>query len=620
MDPENIDSLSNKEKEIANKIYDILKWSQLDKNSTFSLIPKNIEEIDIFNPNIIESLNDIGKWYESEKADVFKPQKILQFSDKEYFFDKFAGKYFYWQKYRWVDKSRWKGTIKVWTVNPAQKIELITDHSPDWRSCPNSILSKEEYKAYETQERYNYIVEYEIANAAHTWENSNSILKRLEIRAKDMATEEGTHIFPPDRVTFNKILRKERKICNQKPNIDKILYSPEFSLTISKQKFFRFWTSTVDNNGLMQQWILWASQAQIDFAKSSPQVFISYWYQGVPNSFHILLVVVAYSTTLQQFLPWWFMLLSTDSWLDLYVQIFQYMKDEFGFDPNIINLPLHEQLYDSLKQVYPETILLGWYRDLIKKLYNYSKASTELSKIDLKELNSNFFQHIKKSFFRYSDLKKTFNNIVKKTKPSEVDSRYQELFTELQSLWYTYWDLLDYTIIKRVSVKPVEQFFDDYIFQDLGKLKHVSLTMLISKLIEIEHKCWSQKSEYKTINKLQMEADENEETIDVLQINEKWDKEISANVKATRDRSDWILIESDVEIDPPLKYNRKYRSENSSTYIREDQLYENGYAMNEYNGEKSLMRLAAENFDLDHSEMPVPTGRNIKIFNITKEI
>lgn len=70
----------------------------------------------------------------------------------------------------------------------------------------------EEFKPYEVQEKYNYIVEYEIAHAANTTENSNSILKRLEIRAKDLAVEEGTHIFPPDRVTFNKILRRERKL------------------------------------------------------------------------------------------------------------------------------------------------------------------------------------------------------------------------------------------------------------------------------------------------------------------------------------------------------------------------------------------------------------------------
>ena len=619
LDSDNINSFSEKEREIANKIFDVLKWSQLDRNSTFNLVSKNIDEIDVVNSNIIESLSDIGKWYESEKSDIFKPQRILQFSGKEYFFDKFAGKYFYWQKYRWIDKSRWKGTVKVWTVNPTQRIELIKEHSEDWRSWSNSLLAKDEYKSYEAQEKYNFIVEYEIANAAHTCESSNSILKRLEIRAKDMATEEGTHIFPPDRVTFNKILRRERKLSNPRPNIDKILYSPEFSLTLSKQRFLRFCTSIVDNNGLMQQCILWASQAQIDFIKSSPQVFISFWYQGIPSSFHILLVILAYSPTLQKIIPWWFVLLTTDSCLELFIQIFQYMKDEFGFDPNIINIPLQEQLFDWLRQVYPETILLGWYRDLIKKLYNYSKSSSDLSKIDLKELNSNFFQNIKKSFFRFSNLQKTFSSIVKKTKFKEDDVKYQELFAELQSLCYTFSDLLDYTIIKRVSVRPVEQFFEDYIANDLGKLKHVSLTVFISKLIEIENKCIDQTSEFKTINKIQIEADENEDTIDILQIYDKWDKEFDANIKATQERVDWILIESDVEIDPPLKYNRKYRSESSGgTLVKDDYFDWTGYTSNDINREKSLLKLAAEQFDIEQTPLQYPTGNNIKIFNITK--
>ena len=71
----------------------------------------------------------------------------------------------------------------------------------------------------------------------------------------------------------------------------------------------------------------------------------------------------------------------------MYSQLFQYLKDELDFEPYIINLPLHEQLNTSLKTVFPETILLGWYNDLIKDIF-LCKANTKIKSKWLKNSKS----------------------------------------------------------------------------------------------------------------------------------------------------------------------------------------------------------------------------------------
>ena len=91
------------------------------------------------------------------------------------------------------------------------------------------------------------------------------------------------------------------------------------------------------------------------------------------------------------------------------MQLFQYLKDEFEFEPNIVNLPLHEQLYETLRKVFPNTILLGCFRNLIKKLYDYYTASTDLSKIKTQDVHKSFTGFLQKAFFRFSNLKKSFN-------------------------------------------------------------------------------------------------------------------------------------------------------------------------------------------------------------------
>ena len=114
----------------------------------------------------------------------------------------------------------------------------------------------------------------EIAQASDTTEHPNSIIKRLELKAKDMALEEGTHIFPPDRTNFMKVLKRERRAKNPKSNLDKLLYSPQFSKTKNKEKFLRFSFNINDESEIMQQCICWSSEKQIEYIKSSPQSFI----------------------------------------------------------------------------------------------------------------------------------------------------------------------------------------------------------------------------------------------------------------------------------------------------------------------------------------------------------
>jgi hypothetical protein len=68
-----------------------------------------------------------------------------------------------------------------------------------------------------------------------------------------MSIDEGAHIFPPDRVNFMKVLKRERRSRNPKANLDKLLFSDQLSKTKNKERFLRFTFNVNDNSGIMQQ-------------------------------------------------------------------------------------------------------------------------------------------------------------------------------------------------------------------------------------------------------------------------------------------------------------------------------------------------------------------------------
>jgi hypothetical protein len=614
LDKDNIPKLPPKEKEIANKIYEVLKWSWIDSHKAFSKNPKDSVEVGSWSTDIQEALGSLGKIYTEGKTDVFKPSRLIHYKGKEYEFAKFSGRYFTFIKYKWSDFNRCRGAVKMTAIDPLKNVEMIIPHSQDCRSNWFGWKSEDTPITYETQEKFNYIVDYEIAQATNNTEHANSILKRLELRAKDMANESGTHVFPPDRMHFMQILKRERKSKNPKANLDKLLFSPELSQTKKKERFLRFSFNVVDNSGIMQQCILWASEKQIAYMKTSPQVFVSLWYQGVPTCFQTFITIIAFSTKVKKFIPCWFALASSDCWSDMFTQMFQYLKDEWGFEPNIINLPLHDQLYDALKKVYPDTILLGCYRNLVKKLYDFYSMSRELAKIRIQDIQKGFFGRLRKAFFRFSNMKKSFNWIMKAMKQKADDERYQELFSELQGICHKFSELLDYTIIKRVTVKPVEQFFQNYILKDLGKLKHISFTIFISKLIDVEDLFISEIENDEFNDTLNIEADENEETLDVTDLKTFWDKENEANSEAAQERLTSVLVDSDIELDCPpktIKPSVGYPLATRSNNIDYNSEYYNP-------NEKSLKQLAFENLGIKTDECEYPVGPDGKIFTIIK--
>ena len=264
--------------------------------TTCSILQKDVNDVQWLG-NITDSLNSLGKVYSNNESDVFKPPMSVQYSGKEYEFSKFSGRFFSYAKYKCTDYQRCKGSIKISSVDPSREIQIVHPHCEDCRSNCYGWTLNPERSPFEAQERYNYLVDYEIAQAVNTVEHPNSILKRLEIKARDMASEEGTHIFPPERTVFQKILRKERELWNPKTNLDKIIFSPDMSKTKTKQGFLRFSFNLVDKNGLMQQCILWISQKQVEFFRESPQFFISLTNQGIPKWFGSLLVIMNHSKT-----------------------------------------------------------------------------------------------------------------------------------------------------------------------------------------------------------------------------------------------------------------------------------------------------------------------------------
>ena len=198
-------------------------------------------------------------------------------------------------------------------------------------------------------------------------------------------------------------------------------------------------------------------------------------------------------------------------------------------------------------------------------------------------------------------------------KPKQSDERYQELFSELQRICHKYSELLDYTIIKRVTVKPVEQFFQKFLLKELSKLKHVSFTIFISKLIELESLFINSLQNPDEDEKLRISTDENEDTLDIVKMKPTWDKENQADSEAANERLTSTLIDSDIEIDPPIRTIKP--SVGYPLSVRSNNIQFEGCGEG---NEKSLKQLAFENLGIQGKDYQYPVNADGKIFNITK--
>ncbi|CAI2359112.1 unnamed protein product [Moneuplotes crassus] len=509
LDPEG-NQLTPEERKVANHVYDILQWSCIDNHKSFNLTPKDTLDIELINPNIRDTLSSLGSIKCKDPEKVFKPPRSIIYQDKEYLFHKFSGKNFAFVKYKCVDYHRCRGSIKMSSIDPLKPVELIRPHVSDCRSDSFGWKSQESLpKYYEVQEKYNFIVDYEIAQAADTTEHPNSIIKRLELKAKDMAIEEGTYIFPPDRINFMKALKRERH---------KLLYHPNLCFTKNKEKFLRFTYSINDENEIMQQCILWISDSKLKLLNSFPQSFISLSYTKIPSSFQVLLTILTYCKTTHLFHPCAFSLLTTDSCPALYTHLFTYLSQSLSFPPSTLTLPLHSTLVPTLKPLFPSTLLIGCFHSLLHKLYTYTQISHYKTHPHLKS----FFACVQKSHFRYSSLKKSLAFTKSSLENTGNSGVFSELFGEFRKIVGEFGEILDYSVVKRVSCEMGER-----VERTGGEIRE-----FVKGIMDVEG------------------VQEGEVGVKW----EEWGKERMEVERRAKERADMVLLDSDVEIDPPLRH------------------------------------------------------------------
>ena len=115
-----------------------------------------------------------------------------------------------------------------------------------------------------------------------------------------------------------KRIYKERGIIEIKSDIEQILFNESLSKNIAKEKFLRGSFSLIDKDGQWQKAILWFSDTQIEQLKKWAQLLIGIEYQYIPNEFYWMITIVAYSSETQTYFPGCFMLMTSDSWLEMY--------------------------------------------------------------------------------------------------------------------------------------------------------------------------------------------------------------------------------------------------------------------------------------------------------------
>ena len=225
----------------------------------------------------------------------------------------------------------------------------------------------------------------------------------------------------------------------------------------------------------------------------------------------------------------------------MYLQIFRYLKDSFKIEPNVIILPLNEHLQKALMRVFSKTIIIGWYLDLLHKLYLFTRQEWTLWCENEDLLEHNFFSLIKKSDFRKSDVNKTLKAVLERLNENWQDARYQVLFDELQKLCYQHSDILDYTIIKKVTLAPYDKFIE-YFHKTSWFNSDVSLTEFVEKLVKIEESLWQKRNlEFIEISEAVLK-DEIEENINFMSLWKQWKAKDSYVLNMIQKKQKWYSL------------------------------------------------------------------------------
>jgi hypothetical protein len=110
--------------------------------------------------------------------------------------------------------------------------------------------------------------------------------------------------------------------------------------------------------------------------------------------------------------------------------------------------------------------------------------------------------------------------------------------------------------------------------------------------------------------------------INITLYKNQWDRERQTLIKAAKERSESALLDSDVEIDPPLKHYHSKSGAYQNNHFRDRDENGDNFGTDFVNcndpDQKSLKQLAFENLGIQGNDYVYPVNKDGKVFEITK--
>ena len=451
------------------------------------------------------------------KREMFKPPKSVRFRKSEYYFNWLTGIYNQNLNYRWRDYKKWKGSLKFITVNPFCLCEELKKHSPDCRVNKGDELMIYEKDEWEVQLKFNYFVEHLIIQEKYTKSKPEQLYSDLKVKAFDLSKETNAQVLAPGKEDFIRKLLKERESIQPVSYVDRIVFSKSLRKTQKALKFLRFWTNVLDKKSKRQQIILWMSDYQRDILLNSQCLKIGVITYHIPKDYEAAIVIMAFCKLRKQFLPCWFWLTTSTSWLEVYNVIFRYLMKSLKWWPSSVIIPWNKYLLQSIKQFAPNSKLIGWFRDFILKiLAKCIKWYPEAIK-NLEEMNFRFFSHISKSFLSKFDVNRAIELIESKIENSSQEKIYNDLKYYLRSVFFEYAEILNYRGLESVTLSHVNEFWYREIVWS-GEDSDECLVNFIKWIIRIENELYYSDNINSDLHDYWEEI-EKEDTVDITEVN-----------------------------------------------------------------------------------------------------
>ena len=417
------------------------------------------------------------------------------------------------------------------------------------------VIEKEDW---ETQIKYNIYVESIISKEKYTNTKYEELFTWLKIRASEIYKQTNNQISAPDKESFVNRLRRERESLNPKWYIDKVIFNSMFQKTLNEDKYLRLSQNILDQHGRRQKFVLWMSDFQKSILSSSQNINIGLVTYQIPKWFKAWLIIMAHWSQRNQYIPWWFWLITSTNWFDLFELIFKYLINQFRIFPNEILIPCNQSLMKAVQKWYPKSKIIGWFKDLIIKILKKYIWINPQPLSSYEDINFRVFSRISKSFFKYSNINKTIEFIESNIQSFSQESLQEELMIYIKQTLRKYSVLLDYQSLEFVTLNHIEDFWMREVVCSEENVEQC-LVNFIKCIIRIEnelHYYNSIKSDFSTI----CSEIEQEDFIDVTEINQDY---YSLNSwRISQNDEQWLLnFDFDIELREIAKLQKEYANQ-----------------------------------------------------------